>query len=90
MVSLPEICNGIGLVFTYLIALCHLQRCRVVFINVSMVLRLLSIIKWCYMPWIYRGRPLMVTVQYGYSSTCVYRAKKGSCSCTPPYVKPVG
>lgn len=41
--SLPEICNGIGLVFIY--ALCHMQRCRVVFSDVSAVLKLLDIIK---------------------------------------------
>jgi hypothetical protein len=78
MASLPEICNGIGLVFIRMIALCHLQRCRVIFSNVSAMLRLLNIIKWCYMPRNCRDRPLMVTAQYGYSSTCVYRAKKGS------------
>ncbi len=67
--SLPKICNGIGLVFIHMVALCHLQRCRVIFSNVSVVLRLLDIIKWCYMPQICRGRPLMVIAQHGYSST---------------------
>ncbi len=43
--SFLEICNGIGLMFIYMIALCHLQRYRVVFSNVSAVLRLLDIIK---------------------------------------------
>ena len=68
--SLLEICNGISLVFNYLIVLCHLQRCRVVFSNVSMVFRLLDTIKWCYMLRIYKGRPLIVTAQY------LYRAKR--------------
>ena len=75
MASLLEICSGIGLVFIRMIALCHLQRYRVIFSNVSAVLRLLNIIKWCYMPRNCKDRPLVVTAQYGYSSTCVYRAK---------------
>ncbi len=41
--SLLERCNGVGLVSDLSVALYHLQRCRVVFINVSMVLRLLNI-----------------------------------------------
>ena len=49
MASLLEICSGIGLEFIRMIALCHLQRCRVIFSNVSAMLRLLNIIKWCYM-----------------------------------------
>ena len=44
--SLLEICNGIGLIFIYIISLCHLQRCRVIFSNVIVVLRLLDNIKW--------------------------------------------
>ena len=43
--SLPEICNGVGLMFITMIALCQLQRCGVVFSNVSAVLRLLGTIK---------------------------------------------
>ncbi len=46
VVILPEICNGINLVFIYVIVLCHLQRCRVIFSNLSMVLRLVDIIKY--------------------------------------------
>ncbi len=73
--SLPEICNDVGLMFISMIALCHLQRCRVIFSNVSAVLRLLDTVKWCYMPQVYIGGPLMVITQYGYSSTCVYNTK---------------
>lgn len=74
--SLLEICNSIGLLFIYMIALCHLQWCRVIFSNVGVVLKLLDTIKWCYIPRICRIRPLIVTTQYGYSSTCIYRAKR--------------
>jgi hypothetical protein len=63
--SLPEKCNGVGIVSDSSIALYHLQRCRVVFINVTMVLRLVNIIIWAYMLWDSRGGPLMVTAQYG-------------------------
>ncbi len=34
--SLPERCNGVGLVSDLSVALYHLQRCRVVFINVGL------------------------------------------------------
>ena len=73
--SLPEICNGVGLKFISMIALCLLQRYGVVFSNVSMVLRLLDIINWYYMLRDSRGGPLMVIAQYGYSSTWVYSIK---------------
>ncbi len=43
--SLLEICDCIGLMFIYMIAPCHMQTCRVVFSNVSVVLRLLDTIK---------------------------------------------
>ena len=76
--SLPERCNGVGLVSELSVALYHLQRCRVVFINVSMVLRLLNITIWAYMLWDSRGGPLMVTAHYGYSSTLVYIPKTNS------------
>ncbi len=67
-----------GLVSDLSIALYHLQTCRVVFINVSMVLRLLNITIWAYMLRDCRGGPLMVTAQYGYSSTLVYISKTNS------------
>jgi hypothetical protein len=41
--SLPERCNGAGLMTDLSVALCHVHRCRVVFSNVSMVLRLLNL-----------------------------------------------
>ena len=73
--SLPERCNGVGLVSDLSVALYHLQRCRVVFINVSMVLRLVNIIIWAYMLRDSRGGPLMVIAQYEYSSMLVYIPK---------------
>lgn len=42
--SIPESCNGVGLMSDLLVALCRVHRYRVVFSNVSMVLRLLNII----------------------------------------------
>ena len=48
--NLPEICNGVDLMFILMIALCLLQRYSVVFSNVSVVLSLLYIINWYYMP----------------------------------------
>ena len=45
-----------GLIFISMIALCLLQRYRVVFSNVSMVLKLLYIINWYYMPRGSRGQ----------------------------------
>jgi hypothetical protein len=76
VVSLPERCNGVGLVSDYSAALCHLGGYRVVFNNVDVVSRLLSIIIWAYMLRVSRGGLLMVTTQYGYSSTLVYIPKK--------------
>jgi hypothetical protein len=73
--------------FMQMIALCHASRYRVVFDNVSMVLRLLNIIIWGYMLRDNRVRPLMVTAQYGYSSTLVYSPKLIG---IPPYSFPVG
>ena len=78
MGSLPDRCNGVGLVSDLSVALYHLQRCRVVFINVSMVLRLLIITIWAYMLQDSRGGPLMMTAQYRYSSTLVYIPKTNS------------
>jgi hypothetical protein len=73
--SLPDICFGVGLMFISMIALCLLQRCGVLFSNVSMVLRLLGTINWGYILRVSRGGPLMVTAQYGYSSMFVYNTK---------------
>ncbi len=75
IVSLPERYNGVGLVSEYSVALCHLEGCRVVFNNISIVLRLLSIIIWAYMLRNSRGGPLMVIAQYEYSSILVYIPK---------------
>jgi hypothetical protein len=47
--SIPERCNGVGLISDYLVALCHSWEYRVVFNNVGLVSRLLSIIIWSYM-----------------------------------------
>ncbi len=72
--SFPDRCIGVGLVSDYSVALCWLQGCRVVFSNVSAVLRLLDSINWSYILRL-RGGPLMVTAQYGYSSAPVYNPK---------------
>ncbi len=45
--SLSERCNCVGLVSEYSVALCHLGGYRVVFNNVDVVSRLLSITTWC-------------------------------------------
>ncbi len=86
--SLTERCNGAGLRSDLSVTLCQACGYRVVFSNVSMVLRLLSIINWAYMLRDNRGGPLMVTAQYGYSSTLFLRhfPRVG----TPPYLIPVG
>ncbi len=42
--SFPDRCIGVSLVSDYSVALCRLQGCRVVFSNVSAVLRLLDTI----------------------------------------------
>ncbi len=42
--SLPEICVGVGLMFTQMIAQCLSRRYRAIFNNVSVILGLLSII----------------------------------------------
>ncbi len=76
VVSLPGRCSGVDLVSGYSVALCHLGGCRVVFNNVDVVSRLLSIIIWAYMLQVSRGEPLMMTAQYGHSSTIVYIPKK--------------
>ncbi len=43
VVSPPERCNSVGLVSDYSVALCHLGGYRVVFNNVDVVSRILSI-----------------------------------------------
>ena len=73
--SLPEICNGVGIMTMQMIALCHGSGYRVVFDNLSMVLRLLNIIILGYMLRDNKGWPLMVTAQYEYSSMLVYNPK---------------
>ncbi len=47
--SLPERCNGVGLISNLSVALCRVHGYKVVFRNVSMVLRLLNINNWAYM-----------------------------------------
>ncbi len=76
--SLPERCYGAGLMSDLSVALCRLHGYRVVFDNISMVLRLLNIISWAYMLRDSRGGLLMVTAQYGYSSMLVYIPKTNS------------
>ncbi len=88
--SLPVRCNGVGLVSDYSVALCHLGGYRVVFNNVDLVSRLLSITIWAYMVQVSRGGLLMVTAQYGYSSTIVYIPRHFPREGTPPYLAPVG
>ncbi len=68
----------VGLMSDYPVALCHSQGYRVVFNNVDVVSRLLSIIIWEYMLRDSRGGPLMVTAQYVYSSTLVIIPKTNS------------
>lgn len=58
--NLPEICNGVDLMFISMVALCLLQRYGVVFSNVRVVLTLLDIINGYYMPRDSRGGSLMV------------------------------
>ena len=76
--SLPERWNGAGLMSNLSIALYHVHGCRVVFSNVSTILRLLNIINWEYMLRDSRGGPLMVTAQCRYSSTLVHIPKRNS------------
>jgi hypothetical protein len=76
--SLPERCNGVGLVSDYSVDLCHLGGYIVVFNNVDVVSKLLSITIWAYMLRDSRGGPLMVTTQYMYSSMLVYIPKTNS------------
>ncbi len=76
--SLLEKCNGAGLMSDLSVALCHVHGCRVVFNNVSAVLRLLNTINWAYMLRDSRGGPLMVIAQYGHSATLVYIPKTNS------------
>ncbi len=60
--------------FAYAITLCHDDDIRVVSSRLDVVSRLWDIIIWGYMLRM-KGGPLMVTAQYGYSSTCVYSPK---------------
>jgi len=72
--SLSGRCHGTGIMFAYAITLCHDDDIRVVSGSLGVVSRLLGIIIWGYMLR-KRGEPLMVTAQYGYSSTRVYSHK---------------
>src|SRR5512139_1919663 len=72
--SLSGRCFGAGIMFAYAITLCHDDDIRVVSGSLDMVSRLRDIIIWAYMLRL-RGRPLMVTAQYGYSSAPVYNPK---------------
>ena len=58
-----------------MIALYLSRGYRVVFNNVSVVLRLLNIIIWGYILRDSRGGPLMMTAQYRFFSTLVYSTK---------------
>ncbi len=92
IVSLPKRCSDVDLTPDYSVTLCHLEGCRVVFNNVDVMSRLLSIIIWAYMLRVSRGGPLMVTTQYGYSSMMVYIPKKlslgGNSSVFSPVERP--
>jgi hypothetical protein len=68
----------VGLMSEYSVTLCRELGYRVLSNNVSVVLRLLDNINWAYMPQDSRGGPLMMTAQYGYSSTLVYIPKTNS------------
>ena len=72
LASLLGRCNGVGIIFMYMNALCHDGDYRVVFGSISEVLRPLNMIIWGYMLRDSRGGPLMVTAQYGYSSMLAY------------------
>ncbi len=72
--SLSRKCFGAGIMFAYAITLCHDDDIRVVSDSLGVVSRLRDIIIWGYRLRM-RGGPLMVTVQYGYSSARVYNPK---------------
>jgi hypothetical protein len=73
--SLSTICIGVGIMIILMISLSRDDDCRVLFSNLSVVLRLLNGIIWDYMLQDSRGGPLMVTSHYEYSSTLVYNPK---------------
>ncbi len=83
--SLSGRCFSAGIMFAYAITLCHDDDIRVVSGSLYMVSRLRDIIIWGYMLRM-RGGPLMVTAQYGYSSTCVYNPKLIPWEGIPPYL----
>ena len=72
--SLSGRCFGAGIMFAYAITLCHDDDIRVVSGSLDVVSRLRDIIIWGYILRM-RGGPLMVTAQYGYSSSRVYSPK---------------
>ncbi len=63
-----------GIMFAYVITLCHDDDIRVVYGSLGMMSRLRDIIIWGYMLRM-RGGPLMVTAQYRYSSAHAYSPK---------------
>lgn len=79
IVSLPERCNGCGLVLMQVSALCQaqcqLQGCRVLFSNVGEVPRLLDNINWGYMPRSSGAWAPMVTARDVCAPTFAYRRK---------------
>ena len=64
--NLPVICIGVGIMIMLMTTLSRDDDCRVLFRNLSVVLRLLNSIIWVYMLRDSKGGPLMVTTQYGY------------------------
>ena len=72
--SLSGRCFGTGIIFAYAITLCHDDDIIVVSSSLDVMSRLWNIIIWGYILRM-RGGPLMVTAQYGYSSTLVYNPK---------------
>ena len=72
--SLSGRCFGAGIMFAYAITLCHDDDIRVVSSSLDMVSRLRDIIIWGYILRM-RGGLLMVTAQYGYSSTPICNPK---------------
>ncbi len=72
--SLSGRCFGAGIMFAYAITLCHDDDIRVVSGSLDVVSRLRDIIIRGYILRM-RGGPLMVTDQYGYSSTPIYNPK---------------
>jgi len=77
VIDLLERCTSMGLVFTQVIAPCLPRGYRVVFNNVSAVLRLENIIKWFFMPRSRRVCPLLVTAWYGCALTFAFSSIGG-------------